>query len=95
VVRLGEGVRYHQEPQSATPAADCGAQPVDWLVAHPPAPGGPEEARLGDPLDYAHEDALIARWDAVRRDWTDTAAPYAPTHAYRHPRRPGERWSPR
>jgi hypothetical protein len=52
------------------------------------------ETRLGDPLDYAHEDDLIGRWAAVRRDWCDDAAPFAPTHAYRHPRRPGEAWSP-
>lgn len=32
---------------------------VDWLVANPLAPGGPEETVLQDPFDYAAEDALI------------------------------------
>jgi nucleoside-diphosphate-sugar epimerase len=52
------------------------------------------ETRLGDPFDYAREDDLIGRWAADRRDWYDDAAPFTPTHAYRHPRRPGETWSP-
>ncbi|SQD95587.1 MULTISPECIES: NAD(P)-dependent oxidoreductase [unclassified Parafrankia] len=75
-----------------TPAADALGATVDWLVEHPPVPGGPEEKRLGDRFDYAHEDDLMERWAAVRRDWSDDADPFRPAHAYRHPRRPDETW---
>ncbi|WP_327672763.1 MULTISPECIES: hypothetical protein [unclassified Streptomyces] len=78
----------------SVPAAEALGATVDWLVAHPPSPGGPEETRLGDRFDYAHEDDVIRRWTAMRRSWPDDAtAPFRPTHAYRHPRRPGEAWS--
>jgi len=76
-----------------TPAGDALSATVDWLVEHPPAPGGPEETRLGDRFDYAHEDALTARWAAVGRDWPDDDTPFVPTHAYRHPHRPDDAWS--
>jgi len=76
----------------AVGAADALAATVDWLVEHRPAPGGPEEARLGDRFDYAHEDELIGRWETVRRSWSDEAPAFRPTHAYRHPRRPDEQW---
>ena len=81
----------------AVAAADALAATVDWLVEHPPTPGGPEEVRLGDRFDYAHEDELLARWADVRRGWSalgDGAPTFRPTHAYRHPRHPGEAWSP-
>ncbi|WP_328469029.1 hypothetical protein OHA21_00680 [Actinoplanes sp. NBC_00393] len=78
-----------------TVAADAAlAATVDWLVANPPSPGGPEESRLGDRFDYTHEDDLIAQWDAVRHGWSDEAPAFRATHAYRHPRHPGETWSP-
>lgn len=35
---------------------------VDWLLAHPPEPGGTEEMVLEDPFDYAAEDRLIDAW---------------------------------
>lgn len=39
---------------------------VDWLVAHPPEPGGTEEWVLEDPFDYAAEDRLIDAWLALK-----------------------------
>lgn len=77
-----------------TPAAALGAT-VDWLVEHPPAPGGPEETRLGDRFDYAAEDELIRRWGAARRRLPAVSPPFRPQHAYRHPRHPDEPWRPR
>ncbi|KPM54408.1 NAD-dependent dehydratase [Frankia sp. R43] len=77
-----------------TSAADALGTTVDWLVENQPVPGGPEESRLGDRFDYPHEDDLIQRWAVVRRDWSDDAAPFQATHAYRHPRHPGETWRP-
>lgn len=39
---------------------------VDWLLAHPPEPGGVEEMVLEDPFDYAAEDRLIDAWLSAR-----------------------------
>ncbi|WP_284748291.1 hypothetical protein [Amycolatopsis sp. RTGN1] len=72
------------------PAAEALGTTVDWLVEHPPEPGGPEETRLGDRFDYAHEDTLIARWKVLR---DVEAHRFRPVHAYRHPRRRGDSWS--
>jgi nucleoside-diphosphate-sugar epimerase len=93
-LRSTERIRGELGYADVVPAADALGATVDWLVAHPPAPGGPEESRLGDRFDYAHEDALIARWDAVESGWSDDAPAFRATHAYRHPRRPGEAWTP-
>jgi hypothetical protein len=92
-LRSNDRIRAELGYADTTPAAEALGLTVDWLVEHPPTPGGPEEIRLGDPFDYAHEDDLTGRWAAVRRDWCDDAAPFTPTHAYRHPR-PGEAWNP-
>ncbi|HEX5811672.1 MAG TPA: hypothetical protein VFY38_06215, partial [Pseudonocardia sp.] len=93
-LRSNARIREQLGYTDTTAAADALGATVDWLVAHPPRPGGPEENRLRDPFDYAHEDELIARWTAVRRNWPAEATTFRPTHAYRHPRRPGEAWRP-
>lgn len=92
--RLRSSTAIRQELGYADPvaAADALAGTVDWLVENPPAPGGPEEQRLGDPFDYPGEDELLARWDDHRRELGPTTAPFRPTHAYRHPRHPDEPW---
>ena len=90
-LRSNARIREQLGYTDTTAPADALGATVDWLVAHPPQPGGPEESRLRDPFDYAHEDELIARWTAALADWP--AEPrFRPTHAYRHPRRPGEGW---
>ncbi|WP_329577550.1 hypothetical protein [Streptomyces sp. NBC_01361] len=93
--RLRHNTRIRAELGYAdtVPAAEALAATVDWLVEHPPSPGGPEETRLGDRFDYAHEDELITQWESVRRSWSDASPRFKATHAYRHPRRPGETWS--
>ncbi len=69
---------------------------VDWLLAHRPEPGGEPGARLGDPFDYAAEDALIARWRQTRATLDDLESPLVdPGHFYRHPKKPEESWRPR
>ncbi len=45
--------------------ADALRETVDWLLAHPPQPGGTEEMVLEDPFDYAAEDRLIDAWLAL------------------------------
>jgi nucleoside-diphosphate-sugar epimerase len=74
------------------PPEESLAATVDWLVANPPAPGGPEEQRLGDPFDYAYEDALADHWADVRKAWPEPGQAFTPTHAYRHPKERGEAW---
>ncbi len=36
---------------------------VKWYTDHPLAPGAEEEQNLGDPFDYAYEDAVIEAWE--------------------------------
>ena len=51
------------------------------------------EAQLGDPFDYAREDALIAAWQQACPCPVDY--PLAqPRHIYRHPTTPGEGHKP-
>jgi hypothetical protein len=69
-------------------APEALARSVDWMVAHRGAMAE-AEAQLGDPFDYAREDALIAAWRQVRGCPVDY--PLArPRHIYRHPSAPGE-----
>lgn len=94
--RLRSNARLRAELGYAdsVPAAEALGATVDWLVANPPTPGGPEETKLGDRFDYRYEDDLVERWAAVRRTWSDSAPTHRPTHAYRHPTRPDETWRP-
>jgi nucleoside-diphosphate-sugar epimerase len=52
--------------RDVTPAREALASTARWLVAHPPAPGGPEEHTLTDPFDYDSEDRLMDAWAAAR-----------------------------
>lgn len=75
--------------------ADALAASVDWLVANRPAAGGEIERQLGDPFAYDAEDALVEAW----RSGIGAAAavPFPDMqlgHMYRHPKKPGEAWTP-
>ena len=61
-----------------------------WLIAHPPAPGGPEERNLQDPFDYDAEDRLIAGWRRAMSDMPPIRYRSEPgyTSAYSGPGRP-------
>jgi nucleoside-diphosphate-sugar epimerase len=48
--------------RDVVPPREALVRTARWLVAHPPALGGPEEQVLQDPFDYAAEDALVAAW---------------------------------
>lgn len=75
--------------------ADGLERTVSWLVANRPDPGGELESQVGDPFDYASEDALMDRWLAARDRFGDVE-PRLPAagHQYRHPTAPGEAWRP-
>ncbi len=67
-------------------------QSVEWLLAN--SAGSSElEAQLGDPFDYAREDALVQQWQAVRAKMPDVDYPLpAQAHMYRHPGKINEQW---
>ena len=59
-------------PNDATePGIDCAAAPAIARTSATPHRG----TRLGGSFDGTHEDDLIGRWAAVRRDWRDDVAP--------------------
>jgi nucleoside-diphosphate-sugar epimerase len=68
-------------------------QSVDWLLQ-----GGAEsveelERQLGDPFDYAREDALIGQWQSARGQMPEVDYPLPqPAHVYRHPTKVNESW---
>lgn len=66
---------------------------VRWLVDHPLERGGEMERQLGDPFDYASEDALVAqaRNNAATIGRIGYDLP-GYSHQYRHPKTPGEAW---
>jgi nucleoside-diphosphate-sugar epimerase len=93
-LRSNAQFRQHLGYVDTTTAWQALRTTVDWLVSHPPVQGGPEEARLGDPFDYAHEDRLMQQWEDLTKRLPAGGRPYRPTHPYRHPRRPDEPWQP-
>jgi nucleoside-diphosphate-sugar epimerase len=76
------------------PADQALARTIDWLVENKPEPGGELERQVGDPFDYAAEDALIERWRETREALGEIESPLPEQgHQYRHPKKPGEAWS--
>lgn len=68
---------------------------IEWLVANRPEPGGDAEQQIGDPFDYAGEDALTERWLRATGHLGDTEVKLPDAgHQYRHPKAPGDLWSP-
>ena len=80
--------------RDAVTADEAIRRTVEWLLANRPEPGGEAERQLGDPFDYAREDALIDRWLAWRAQLPAPDYPLPPpAHMYRHPSRPNEPWT--
>lgn len=76
------------------PVPEALPKAVQWLLDNQPQRGGEEENQIGDPFDYAAEDALIAAWEKGRA--AVEAVPFTippAAHPYRHPKKPGEAWS--
>ena len=86
-------IREHLGFADALSTEDGLERSVRWLIGHRLEPGGEEEQKIGDPFDYAAEDALLERW-ASARSGLGPIEPQLPerAHIYRHPRRPGEPW---
>lgn len=98
-------VRGHRMAQSTLVRAELGYEDtvasdvalertVEWLVAHPPAPGGEPDRQVGDPFDYEREDELVRRWRRTLDALGEVEHQLAPPgHQYRHPKEPGEAWT--
>lgn len=68
-------------------------QSVEWLLANRAEFSGELEEQLGDPFDYAREDALIEQWQAARGQMPEVDYPLpARAHIYRHPSKVNEGW---
>lgn len=68
-------------------------QSVEWLLANRAESTKEVEEQLGDPFDYAREDALIAQWENARVQIPDVDYPLpARAHIYRHPSKVNEAW---
>ena len=65
---------------------------VEWLLANKPEPGGEDEQILGDPFDYAAEDAYFEAHDkfAEALDRIPFGG-YSTVHRYQHPKEPWQK----
>jgi nucleoside-diphosphate-sugar epimerase len=68
---------------------------VKWYTDHPLVPGGEEEQNLGDPYDYAYEDALMdiyaKRAGEIREAFAaEKGIPVKWRHPYPHPKKRGD-----
>lgn len=68
---------------------------VQWYTDHPLSPGGEEERNIGDPYDYAYEDALVEAYTGrcadIRRAFAaEHAIPVKWRHPYPHPKKRGD-----
>jgi nucleoside-diphosphate-sugar epimerase len=68
---------------------------VKWLLENRPDLGGELETQLNDSFDYAAEDELIRVYkEGIARAKEAHYPDYVWAHPYRHPRKPGEAWTP-
>jgi nucleoside-diphosphate-sugar epimerase len=86
-------IRYELGYSDVVDAYEALRQSVSWLLEERPQPGGELETQLGDPFDYASEDALIGQWQALRAQMpeVDYHLP-PPAHIYRHPDKVNDDW---
>ena len=67
------------------------ARTTRWLAENRPEPGGDIEERINDFFDYAVEDKLIERYQAMMSELSDLARrrEMEHHHPYPHPNEPG------
>jgi len=73
------------------PVEEALARTTRWYLEHPLEKGGDIEAQLGDPFDYAAEDELIGRFQAMTAELTPLADRRSGLyhHPYPHPTEAG------
>ncbi|MGE0540678.1 MAG: hypothetical protein AB7R89_10910 [Dehalococcoidia bacterium] len=77
--------------RDVVPADDAVKRVVDWLMDHRPARNGEEELQLGDPFNYAQDDALVCAWKSTRASMPAIDYPLPTSaHTYRHQVYPNE-----
>ena len=89
IAKIKAELGYHD----VLPADEAVPAAARWLVENRPAPGGELETQLGDPFDYAAEDAIIhAYFKGMEQVMSVPFTKYIPVHPYRHPKQPNEAW---
>ncbi|MFQ5826599.1 MAG: NAD-dependent epimerase/dehydratase family protein, partial [Dehalococcoidia bacterium] len=74
--------------RDAVPTREAIRRTVHWYLENRPEPGGEVERQLGDPFDYATEDAIIQDYqEAAARIRDKASVGYRWRHAYDHPER--------
>lgn len=72
--------------QDRVSVAEALARTVQWYQSHPLAPDSEAEQNLGDPFDYAYEDAFIAAWQQHATAFSSTVQQLpAPNVVWKHP----------
>ncbi len=81
--------------QDVVPIPEAITRSVEWLVANQPESGGEIEQQLGDPFAFEAEDRLIRLYQENISLAEQVKFPEINSgHMYRHPKQPGEAWSP-
>lgn len=81
--------------KDVAPIEEAIVRSLKWLLENRPEPGGELETQLNDSFDYAAEDELIRVYQECIDRAKKVAYPdYVYAHPYRHPRKPGEEWTP-
>lgn len=77
--------------RDVVPVEEALRRTTRWYVEHRPEPGGEIEERLGDPFDYAAEDELIERFQAMVAELVPLGnrGHGIGHHPYAHPTEPG------
>jgi nucleoside-diphosphate-sugar epimerase len=81
--------------KDVVPIEEAIERSIKWLLENRPEPGGELETQLNDSFDYTAEDELIRVYkEGIARAKEIPYADYVWAHPYRHPRQPGEAWTP-
>ena len=82
IVKIQSQLGYTDE----VPTWEAIIRTVDWYLEHRPQQGDEVERQLGDPFDYAVEDAIIRDFgDATARIRDRASVGYSYRHPYDHP----------
>jgi len=88
VEKLQRELGYHD----VVGVEDAHNRAVEWLLANKPKLGGEDEQILGDPFDYAAEDAYFEAHERFAKELE--AIPfggYTTVHRYQHPKEPWQK----
>lgn len=82
-------IRQQLGYRDPVPFSDAVSRTVQWYLDHPLERGGPEEARIGDPFDYAGEDEYAKRLREFQAQVSELPiGRFTFQHSYEHPKAP-------